>query len=113
MAKFIAIVVLIVALLFTGAYAVGLFDDPIRPKLPDLVQNEQVTPPDKLGEDLYKAEAYLPIPQMKRKTDAPIVLHGVMTAFETEEVPSEIPQGRVLFIGEQVDDAAMLAAGSA
>ena len=38
-----------------------------------------------------------------------MVVQGVMNAFEVEDVPSQV-QGRVLFIGEQVDDTAVLVA---
>jgi WD40 repeat protein len=112
MAKFIAILVLGVALFFSGAWALGLFDE-VRPINTSELQEEVKVPSLKeLGPDLYEAAAFQPIPPMQRSNPNPIVLHGALNAFETEEVSSPI-QGKVLFIGEQVDDAASLVAGSA
>jgi WD40 repeat protein len=65
-----------------------------------------------LGDDLYKVEAF---PDIRRRTKGgadPIILYGVMNAIEQEEVPSQVP-GLILFIGEQVDESVVLAAGSA
>ena len=113
MGKFLVIVMLGVALFFSGAWALGLFDS--RPtNVTETSRNTvaSVTPLEDLGTDLYAAKKFQPIELPKWKNADPIVLYGVMNAFETEEVSSQVP-GRVLFIGEQVDDSAVLAAGSA
>ena len=112
MGKFIAILTLGVALFFSGAYAVGVFDKKIDPTPTPEPAQAKVTEPEKLGEDLYTAEPFKPIKPSQRQNRDPIVLLGAMNAFETEEVPSQI-FGRVLFVGEQVDETAALVAGSA
>ncbi|MBI2803618.1 MAG: hypothetical protein HYX68_01375 [Planctomycetes bacterium] len=64
-----------------------------------------------LGADLFAAAKFPHIPNLPRPAIDPTVLHGTLNPIEQEEVPSLV-NGRVLFIGEQVDDAAVLAAGS-
>jgi WD40 repeat protein len=59
-----------------------------------------------LGDDLYKAEGFPEIKQPTRVVTDPIILYGVMNALEPEEVPSQVA-GRILFIGEQVDEGAV------
>lgn len=65
-----------------------------------------------LGKDLYDARPYPPFNEPARRSADPIVLYGTMNPMNLEEVPSQVG-GRILFIGEEVDDATVLAAGSA
>src|SRR5262245_14154570 len=101
MTKYILYVILGVALFFGAAWGLGLFEGtrPVTPSATDQVQ--PAVKPEKLGPDLYAAEKFKPIELPKRMHAEPIVLYGVMNAFETQEVSSEV-QGKVLFIGDQV-----------
>ena len=86
----------------------------VRPSDPPPTEllSDKVADPTTLGKDLYEVAGFPQIPEPKRGVTDPIVLYGVMNAIEQEEVGSQVP-GRILFIGEQVDESAVLAAGSA
>lgn len=113
MGKYIITLILGIALFVSGVWYLDLFPHktPGRPNGPDDgIVVGPVTPASELGDHLYPAEKFKPID--KRTNTDPIVLYGLMNAFEVEDVPSLVP-GRILFIGDQVDDGAVLAAGSA
>ncbi len=106
------VVALGAGLFLAGAWHFGLLDNrtTTNPKVSgDVVE---VTDVSKLGNDLYAAEPYPNIVPPTRGQSNPITVVGIMNAIELEEVPSPVP-GRVLFIGDQVSDSAVLPAGSA
>lgn len=110
MGRIIVIVLLGIALFLSGAWYLGLFEN--AQPIGTGGQNVQVTPEDKLGDWLYGADVKFPvIPPITRPATVATVIHGVMNATENEEVPSPVP-GTVLFVGEQVDDVAVMVAGS-
>ncbi len=113
MRNYIVIFVLGIVLFLSGGYYLGLFES--KAVLPPGEGGGDVKGPtaplEKLGADLYTPAAFKPIEIPKRAIAGNIVLYGAMNAFETEEVPSAVP-GRMLFVGDQVDDSAVLAAGS-
>ncbi len=115
MGKYIVIFVLGIALFMSGAWYLGLFNDKSPFNTPHSNVGHHKVPVANaadLGEFLYTPTKYLPIEVPKRQATDPIVLRGLLNAFETEDVPSQV-QGRVLFIGDQVDESAVLTAGSA
>ena len=67
----------------------------------------------KLGPDLYAPAPFPAIVLPKARTGPHDKIYGVLNAIEQETVPSAVPGQVVLFIGEQVDDSAVLVAGSA
>jgi WD40 repeat protein len=113
MGRAIIVIFLGVALAIVAAWHFDLLPGDRTDPLPKPLPPNDTVPVSKLGPDLYDLGKFKPIemPKKRASTD-PIVLHGVMNAFEVEEVPSKV-QGTVLFIGEQVDDSAVLVAGSA
>ncbi len=112
MAKFLVILTLGVALFFAGIWALGIRPPTDVDNPPITGSREPVRAKEDLGADLYAAAPFKPIQAPKWKNLNPIVVVGFLNAFETEEVPCVVP-GRVLFIGEQVDDTAAFVAGSA
>jgi WD40 repeat protein len=111
MRQFILIILLSAGLSVGAAYSLGLLDDFFVTPLPPPIHVKTPTRPlVDLGEDLYKADTFPEIPKAQHRD--PIVLLGVMNAMEQEEVASRV-NGQLIFIGEQVDDRAALAAGSA
>jgi WD40 repeat protein len=119
MFRYMTIILLGVAIFLGAAWYLGLRPGDTTLFPPNFAEGnveEPVTPADKLGDlllDKSIIHEFKPIELPRRKNIDPIVLPGQMTAFETEEVPSKVAQGSVLFIGDQVDEAAVLAAGSA
>jgi WD40 repeat protein len=113
MGRIVMVMILGAALFFAGAWQLGLLE-----KSTDSVKrnDEEASIPvaaiETLGADLYAAEKFPEIHVRERKGRDPIVVPGIFNAIEEEEVPSQVP-GRILFIGEQVDDSAVLVAGSA
>src|SRR6516165_7641411 len=103
MGRTLLVVILGAVLLLASIWQLGLLD---ADSDPGEAAPEEVVEITKLGDDLYKAEGF---PEIKRPmpgvTD-PIILYGVMNALEVEEVPSQVA-GRILFIGEQVDERAV------
>ncbi len=112
MFRVLFVIALGTGLFFAGAWQLGLLEkgpgDGVTPETTTV----EVTDISKLGGDLYKADPYPAIVIPTRGESNPIIVSGMMNAIELEEVPSSVP-GRVLFIGDQVSDAAVLAAGSA
>jgi WD40 repeat protein len=112
MARILLVMAAGAALFFAAAWQLGLLES-----TPNPVRNtaetsaKTVTPKDKLGADLYVAGAFPEIELPKGSAD-PVTLIGVMNPINIEEVPSQMP-GKIQFIGEQVDDALVMAAGSA
>src|SRR5262245_62157819 len=113
MKQFLVIALLGIAFFLSGAYFLGLFDStPIIDPPPGPNGRAVVAPESKLGEYLY---AVAPFPEIKtsaHRSADPLVLYGIMNPLELEEVSSP-GNGKILFIGEQVADDAVLAAGSA
>lgn len=111
MRNYIIIFILGIALFLAGVWYLGLDQNrpvPVDPGVP--VKGGAVADAE-LGDYLYAAAKYLPVEIPQGGHTDPIVLPGVMNAFETEEVPGAVP-GKVLFIGDQVDESAVLVAGS-
>lgn len=114
MKQFILVILVSVALCLGAAYGLGLIDSKIGD--PGTNPPQQIKKPEvrisELGKDLFTPIAFpaIQIP-MRRGADA-IVLLGVMNPIDQEEVASQVA-GRILFIGEEVDNSAVLAAGSA
>ncbi|MSQ95448.1 MAG: hypothetical protein EXR98_12945 [Gemmataceae bacterium] len=113
MGRISLIVVAGVALFLGGIWATGLWHDLFKKDLPTINRSGEVVVRDlqDLGPDLYHADPFKDIPGATRPAVDQIVFPGVMVPTETEEV-SSLVNGRVLFIGEQVDDSAVLVAGS-
>ena len=110
----IVMVMLLGAGLFLGIlYSLGMLNEPITtpPDKTTAVQKVPV-PIIELGGNLYQALDFPAIRIADTIIADPIVLIGVMNAIEQEEVPSQVP-GVILFIGDQVEDSLVLAAGSA
>jgi WD40 repeat protein len=99
-----------IVLFLAAIWQLGLLEPSAQPR--DPAGPDKVADPATLGKDLYEVAGFPPIPEPKLGVTDPIVLYGVMTAIEQEDVGSQVP-GRILFIGEQVDESAVLAAGSA
>src|SRR5262249_20769863 len=110
MGRIFLVISLGAVLFFAAIWQLGLLDPPSPQR--GVAPPVKVADPTTLGKDLYEVAGFPQIPEPKRGGTDPIVLHGVMNAIEQEEVPSQVP-GRILFIGEQVDESAVLAAGSA
>lgn len=113
MGRAIVVIVLGVAIAIAAAWHFELIPtESAVPLPPPPPPSDEVVDASKLGGDLY-AGKFAPVELPRRRTGPdPIVLYGVMNAFEVEEVPSQV-QGKVLFIGEQADESAVLVAGSA
>jgi WD40 repeat protein len=113
MVRILIVVALGAGLFFAAAWYLGLLDF-TEPSAPHVAQQrEETASEDQLGDFLYKPGPYPEVEKATRKTVSnPIVLYGVMNPTEEEEVPSQVP-GALLFIGEEVDEGAALAAGSA
>ena len=112
MGRIFLVMVLGAALFFVGAYYAGLLEGDPTTKVtqgPGVVKVADIT---ELGDDLYENKPFPKIAPAKKNVATPIVLPGVMNPIDVEEVPSQVP-GRILFIGDQVDDSVVLAAGSA
>lgn len=112
MRNFIVMLLLGIVLFAVGAWSLGLFEEKsdVNPTPDGERRVAVVAKPGDLGNDLYPPAKYKPI-ELPRQLRTPIVIPGLMNAIETEEVPSPV-QGRVLFVGDQVDDSAVLVAGS-
>ncbi|HZZ77517.1 MAG TPA: hypothetical protein VFE62_03300 [Gemmataceae bacterium] len=96
------------------AWQLDMFKTPM-PSVTDtpVDSREQTTPESQLGGFLFPGEfPKIALPKLRGTRD-PIVAIGVMNPFEVEEVPCRVQNGTVLFVGEQVDDAAVMVAGSA
>jgi len=114
MKQFILVTVVSVALCMAGAWSLGLMNSNNEFN-PDYVPRGGQTPTahiTKLGPDLYTQAAFPTIQIPTRRGADPIVIPGVMNPIDQEEVSSQVA-GQILFIGEAVDDSAVLAAGSA
>lgn len=112
MKQFILVIVAGAMLFLGAAWQLGLLDFTDTPPMNGKKPDRPVTPVEKLGDALYAVKAAPPVDVATAGTVDPIVLHGVMNPLDQEEVASQV-NGRILFIGEQVDDAAVLAAGTA
>ncbi len=114
MFRILFIVALGAGLFLVIAWQLGLLDQTsvTNPKNVGQIGAIEVADPTTLGKDLYTADPYPTIVPPPRGQSNPIPVVGTMNAIEIEEVPSPVP-GRVLFIGDQVSDSAVLAAGSA
>ncbi len=114
MGRIFFVMLLGAALFFGAAWQLGLLESTINPSPSfDPAAKEKVVASEKsLGENLYQFKDFPKIALPTRSAAEPIVLYGVMNPIEQEEVPSQVP-GRILFIGEQVDDAVIATAGSA
>ncbi|MSU77066.1 MAG: hypothetical protein EXS16_03110 [Gemmataceae bacterium] len=113
MFRILFIVALGAGLFLVIAWQLGLLDQTsvTNPKNVGQIGAIEVADPTTLGKDLYTADPYPTIVPPTRGQSNPIPVVGTMNAIEMEEVPSPVP-GRVLFIGDQVSDSAVLAAGS-
>ncbi len=114
MGRILLVVVMGVGLFLGGTWYSGLLSDfqkaPLR--ITSNSGDKPARPETELGPDLYQVEDFKDIPGSTRPPIDPLILHGSLVPTETEEV-SSLVNGKVLFIGEQVDDSAVLAAGSA
>jgi WD40 repeat protein len=114
MGRIIVVILLAAALFLTGAWSLGLLEE--VPWSSTGTETKTVKAPTKpkeqLGSDLYADAGFAPIPAAKRRASEPTVLYGTLNAVELEEVPSQV-NGRVMFIGEQVEDEAVLVGGPA
>ncbi len=108
------IVILLGAALFAGAmWQFEMLDFNVYPPPPPIGDTQgKTTELAKLGGDLYTPDPKVEIPASPRRIADPIILYGVMNPVEQEEVASQV-NGRVLFLGDQVEESAVLAAGSA
>lgn len=113
MLRIVLFMVLGAALFFAGAYQLGLFEDQGHGRQ-DVgpTPEEPVAAVTTLGNDLYDAKGYPEIVLPGLADSEPIEIYGIMNPIEWEEVPSQVP-GRILFVGEEVDAATVLTAGSA
>jgi WD40 repeat protein len=111
MGRIFLVTILGAVLLFAFTWQLGLLDTDSDPGATATVE-EQVVEITTLGDDLYKAEGFPEIRQPTPGVADPIILYGVMNALEVEEVPSQVA-GRILFIGEQVDERAVPVVGGA
>ncbi len=113
MGRAIVVIVLGVALFGAAAWHFDLIPSPsggIQLVAPGKEKPREVS---QLGADLYEG-AFPPIEMPKRRASVdPIVLYGVMNAFEVQDVSSKVQGSTILFIGEMVDESAVLVAGSA
>src|ERR1051325_8342462 len=106
MTRWIIAIVLGAVLFGLGAWYWELFNtNPIGgPKLKGQ-ETEKVADKSVLGGDLYKAEEFPEIKLPKFAADRPpdpVVLYGIMNPRDQEEVSTQV-NGRILFIGEEVD----------
>lgn len=113
MARIFLVMLVAAGLFLAGAYYAGLLTDSPG-QFPDVgtEPTSEVADIKDLGDDLYKRADFPLILNWDGPASAPVVLHGIMNPIDIEEVPSQVP-GQVLFIGDPVDDALVLAAGSA
>src|SRR5260370_33412715 len=74
---------------FAAIWQLGFLNpsDQPRPPQPEVKAVDPAT----LGKDLYEGAGFPQIPEPKRGVTDPIVLYGVMSAIEQEEVPSQVP----------------------
>ncbi|MBM3995245.1 MAG: hypothetical protein FJ303_13990 [Planctomycetes bacterium] len=112
MLRIFLVMLLGAGLFMGGAWYAGLLEiDPARP-------TDGYAPPKKavsvaeLGDDLYQPAPFPEIPKARPSAGVPTVLYGVMNPIETQEVPSEVG-GKIWFVGDQIDESVVLAAGSA
>src|SRR5262245_133673 len=113
MGRLIIMVLAGAGLFFAGAWSLGLFEDPGSPFNALVSKNtEKVPTKEQLGGELYSAKPFPTVGNPPLRSIDPIVLHGNMNALEEEEVPSQV-NGRVLFIGEELDEDVAPLAGSA
>jgi WD40 repeat protein len=109
MGRIFLVIILGAALFFAVIWQLGLLE---TPGAPGMAPDEPVADIKSLGDNLYRAADFPKIPRPTGVVEDPIVLYGVMNVIDQEDVASEV-QGRILFIGEQVDESAVLASGSA
>jgi WD40 repeat protein len=114
MKQFILVILLGAGLFIAGAWQLGLppfggevVEDTSRGKV-----EPRVAPPSELGGDLYQARQAPKVDLVTATANDPIILYGSMNPVDHEEVASQV-NGQILFIGEEVDHSAVLAAGSA
>jgi WD40 repeat protein len=112
MVRAIIVIVLGVALAAVAAWQFNLI--PTAQPVDQAAKSGPEPANTELGPDLYVREKFTPIEMPERRASMdPIVLHGLMNAFEVEELSSKVQGSTVLYIGEKVDEVAMLVAGSA
>ncbi|MBI1830701.1 MAG: hypothetical protein HYR84_04535, partial [Planctomycetes bacterium] len=112
MIRIFLVMVLGAALFMAGAWYAGLLEGESDRHTIDGGAPKKEVDIKELGDDLYKPIPFPDLPRAKAIASVPTVLYGVMNPIEQQEVPSEVT-GKLSFIGDQVDDNVVLAAGSA
>ena len=113
MGRILLVMVLGAALFLSGAWYLGLLKEVIDSPTP--LEKAKALPVAKLEDlkgDLYVARPFPSIPKPAPSLGDPTAISGALVPFELEEVSSQVP-GRILFIGEQVDESAVAIGGSA